>query len=147
MPPPRTPSRLCSTLRSRYRPASSSGARQPQSPALCQPRQITAYQLSPAGLWECYALLAPCCCFSLTSQLCCRPSAGGPLAPAAQWVLMSCLQVAAILWYIFCEVFNKNSFVTNFVVCVAFIALDFWTVRLSPLYLPTCQPAPRGQAT
>jgi hypothetical protein len=38
-------------------------------------------------------------------------------------------QVAAILFYLFCEVFNKNKFVINFVVCVVLLALDFWTVR------------------
>ncbi len=37
-------------------------------------------------------------------------------------------QVVAILFYLFCEVFNNNKFVINFVVCVVLLALDFWAV-------------------
>jgi hypothetical protein len=47
------------------------------------------------------------------------------------------LQVTAILFYLFCEVFNKNKFVINFVVCVVLLALDFWTVSIGWLLRST----------
>jgi hypothetical protein len=39
------------------------------------------------------------------------------------------MQLAALLFYILCESFNKNQFVLNFVVCIVLLAMDFWTVR------------------
>lgn len=40
------------------------------------------------------------------------------------------MQVAALVFYILCESFNKNQFVLNFVVCIVLLAMDFWTVGL-----------------
>lgn len=40
----------------------------------------------------------------------------------------ACLQVSAVLVYIFCGIFSK-SFVVNVVVIVLLLTLDFWTVR------------------
>jgi hypothetical protein len=37
--------------------------------------------------------------------------------------------LGALLFYILCEMINKNQFVTNFVVCIVLLAMDFWTVR------------------
>jgi hypothetical protein len=37
-------------------------------------------------------------------------------------------QSAAVAYYVFCTLFI-DSFITNFIVCVVLIALDFWTVR------------------
>lgn len=39
------------------------------------------------------------------------------------------MQVAAMVFYMLCETFNKNQFVLNFVVCIVLLAMDFWTVR------------------
>jgi len=39
------------------------------------------------------------------------------------------MQAAAIAYYIMCELINKNQFVTNFVVCIVLLAMDFWTVK------------------
>jgi hypothetical protein len=36
--------------------------------------------------------------------------------------------VVALVFYIMCEVVNKNQFVTNFVICIVLLAVDFWTV-------------------
>jgi len=38
------------------------------------------------------------------------------------------LQVAALVFYMLCEFFNANQFVTNFVVCIVLLAMDFWVV-------------------
>lgn len=40
------------------------------------------------------------------------------------------MQVAAMVFYVLCETFNKNQFVLNFVVCIVLLAMDFWTVGL-----------------
>ncbi len=37
-------------------------------------------------------------------------------------------QVTALVYYIICEIINKNAFVTNFVICIVLLSLDFWTV-------------------
>jgi hypothetical protein len=49
------------------------------------------------------------------------------------------MQVAALVFYIMCETFNKNQFVLNFVVCILLLAMDFWTVSVS-----ACWPGHRG---
>lgn len=54
---------------------------------------------------------------------------------------MHFLQVTAILFYLFCEVINKNKFVINFVVCVVLLALDFWTVSSGWLLYSTMSKA------
>ena len=33
------------------------------------------------------------------------------------------------MFYIICETVNKHQFVTNFVVCIVLLAMDFWTVK------------------
>lgn len=38
-------------------------------------------------------------------------------------------KVVALVFYIMCETINKNQFVTNFVVCIVLLAMDFWTVK------------------
>ncbi len=37
-------------------------------------------------------------------------------------------QVTALVYYILCETINGNQFVTNFVVCIVLLAMDFWAV-------------------
>lgn len=37
-------------------------------------------------------------------------------------------QLVALLFYILCEMINKNQFVANFVVCIVLLAADFWVV-------------------
>lgn len=38
-------------------------------------------------------------------------------------------KVLAVLWYFLCELINSKSFVTNFVISIILLALDFWTVK------------------
>ncbi|KAI8470569.1 MAG: hypothetical protein J3K34DRAFT_420066 [Monoraphidium minutum] len=38
-------------------------------------------------------------------------------------------KLAALVFYILCEFINKGQFVTNFVVCIVLLAMDFWTVK------------------
>jgi len=38
------------------------------------------------------------------------------------------LQAIAIVFYMICEIINKNHFVVNFVICIVLLAMDFWTV-------------------
>lgn len=40
------------------------------------------------------------------------------------------MQVAAVIVYIICGLFS-SSFVTNYVIVVILLMLDFWTVRIS----------------
>eukprot|EP00775_Hariotina_reticulata_P012116 gene12116-12255_t len=35
----------------------------------------------------------------------------------------------AIVFYMTCEIINKNHFVVNFVICIVLLAMDFWTVK------------------
>lgn len=46
---------------------------------------------------------------------------------APSYNLLCLLQTLAVVWYIVCE-WISDSYVTNFVVAVVLIALDFWTV-------------------
>eukprot|EP00798_Chlamydomonas_sp_ICE-L_P003768 gene3768-13831_t len=48
-------------------------------------------------------------------------------AHAVVWYIM-CAQALAVVWYIMCT-WVSDSFVTNFVVCIVLIAMDFWTVK------------------
>lgn len=61
--------------------------------------------------------------------LCCF---GGTQSTANRMKLISIfgVQVAAVVFYILCETVNKNQFVTNFVVCIVLLAMDFWTVSI-----------------
>eukprot|EP00877_Chromochloris_zofingiensis_P011578 jgi/Chrzof1/6674/Cz19g05090.t1 len=54
-----------------------------------------------------------------------------PLAPTHPVAVFfhSAFKVAAVVFYILCETVNKNQFVTNFVVCIVLLAMDFWTVK------------------
>ncbi|KAJ9534895.1 hypothetical protein QJQ45_029547, partial [Haematococcus lacustris] len=51
-----------------------------------------------------------------------------PTASPLSFTGCSSPQVVGIVYYIFCTWF-LDSFVTNFIVCVVLIALDFWTVK------------------
>ncbi|GBF94558.1 hypothetical protein Rsub_06673 [Raphidocelis subcapitata] len=60
-----------------------------------------------------------------------QPQAPAALAPTHP-VAFFChfiFKVAALVFYIMCEVVNKGQFVTNFVVCIVLLAMDFWTVK------------------
>ena len=58
------------------------------------------------------------------------------------------LQVAAIIVYIICGLFS-NSFVTNYVIVVVLLMLDFWTVSSSSMFstLQACQARARPLLT
>jgi hypothetical protein len=49
--------------------------------------------------------------------------------------LLPGLQAIAIVFYMICEIINKNHFVVNFVICIVLLAMDFWTVSLQQLQL------------
>jgi len=51
-----------------------------------------------------------------------------PKHPVA-FIFHFAFKAAAIAYYIMCELINKNQFVTNFVVCIVLLAMDFWTVK------------------
>jgi hypothetical protein len=58
---------------------------------------------------------------------------GQPPAPKhpVAFVCHFAFKAAAVVYYILCELINKNQFVTNFVICIVLLAMDFWTVRQS----------------
>eukprot|EP00878_Enallax_costatus_P034280 GHUV01037999.1.p1 GENE.GHUV01037999.1~~GHUV01037999.1.p1 ORF type:complete len:145 (+),score=34.70 GHUV01037999.1:354-788(+) len=57
--------------------------------------------------------------------------AGSPPAPKhpVAFIFHFAFKVAAMVFYMLCESFNKNQFVLNFVVCIVLLAMDFWTVK------------------
>ncbi|WIA08423.1 hypothetical protein OEZ86_011027 [Tetradesmus obliquus] len=64
-------------------------------------------------------------------QLVPPPIAAEPPAPKhpIAFIFHFAFKVAAMVFYLLCETFNKNQFVLNFVVCIVLLAMDFWTVK------------------
>uniref|UniRef100_A0A383VP63 Golgi apparatus membrane protein TVP23 n=1 Tax=Tetradesmus obliquus TaxID=3088 RepID=A0A383VP63_TETOB len=64
-------------------------------------------------------------------QLVPPPIAAEPPAPKHPFAFIFhfAFKVAAMVFYLLCETFNKNQFVLNFVVCIVLLAMDFWTVK------------------
>ena len=72
----------------------------------------------------------------------CRKSMGSSarcLSPELTCVTSWYLQVAAMVFYMLCESFNKNQFVLNFVVCIVLLAMDFWTVSTGQKSMEACR--------
>jgi hypothetical protein len=64
---------------------------------------------------------------------------GQPPAPKhpVAFVCHFAFKAAAVVYYILCELVNKNQFVTNFVICIVLLAMDFWTVSPGTRHVAT----------